>query len=63
VPQIQALQKMVKSFHIMQERQRLSYPDAIQTDIPGLFQNPLRFIHGNTDHEENKKKYKRDKAN
>lgn len=53
---------MVKSFYIMQDHQRLTYSYAIQADIPSLLQNPLWFIRGNSDHEENEKKRERDKA-
>ncbi len=31
----------------------LTYSYTVQTDIPGLFQYPLRFINRNSDHKKN----------
>lgn len=61
--QLETLQKMVHIFYILQDNQRSTYAYTIQTDIPGLFQNSLWLIRGNSNHKENKKKRDRDETN
>jgi hypothetical protein len=50
------------SVSLLSARRPLTDTDTVKTDIPGLFHYPLGLISGNSDHEQQKEKNKRDES-